>query len=448
MLKYFKPLTAVALLFFLFFPLTVVAQPLAVKPVYPSAQINNASPVNITINSLSGTKVDDSINSNLGVGVKVYFFYGEGCPHCAREEIFLKKLTQERPNVTVQDFEVWYNQDNAKLISNIIQKLNFDLKAGSVPLTFIGAQAISGYYTDETTGAQIKQIVDYYQAKGDPDPIGKIIVEEKTATPPAPDSQIIGNDNLSQIKPIIKVPFVGQINAQNFSLGALSVVIGLIDGFNPCAMWVLLFLISMLLGMKNRRRMWAIGLAFIITSGIVYFIFMAAWLNLFLFIGFLFWIRMAIGIVAIASGVYQLREFYANRDGTCTVAGETKRQKIVSRIKNIISEQSFALALAGVIVLAAAVNMVELVCSAGLPAIYTSILSAAGLPAWQYYGYLLIYILFYILDDIAVFVVAMVTLQVVGITKKYVRFANLAGGIIILIIGILLIFKPAWLLFG
>ena len=413
MLKYFKPLTAVALLFFLFFPLIVVAQPLAVEP------------------------------------VKVYFFYGEGCPHCAREKIFLEQLIKERPGVSVRPFEVWYNQDNAKLISNIIQKPNFDLKAGSVPLTFIGAQAISGYYTDETTGAQMKQIVDYYQAKGDPDPIGKIIVGEKTATPPAPDSQIIGNDNLSQIKPsIIKVPFVGPINAQNFSLGALSVVIGLIDGFNPCAMWVLLFLISMLLGMKNRRRMWAIGLAFIITSGIVYLMFMAAWLNLFLFIGFLFWIRVAIGIVAIASGVYQLREFYANRDGTCTVAGETKRQKIVSRVKNIISEKSFILALAGVIVLAAAVNMVELVCSAGLPAIYTSILSAASLPAWQYYGYLLIYILFYILDDIAVFVIAMVTLRVVGITKKYVQFANLAGGIIILIIGILLIFKPAWLLFG
>ena len=413
MLKYFKILKGGAMLFFLFFPLIVVAQPLAVEP------------------------------------VKVYFFYGEGCPHCAREKIFLEQLIKERPGVSVRPFEVWYNQDNAKLISNIIQKLNFDLKAGSVPLTFIGAQAISGYYTDETTGAQIKQIVDYYQAKGDPDPIGKIIVGEKTATPPAPDSQIIGNDNLSQIKPsIIKVPFVGPINAQNFSLGALSVVIGLIDGFNPCAMWVLLFLISMLLGMKNRRRMWAIGLAFIITSGIVYLMFMAAWLNLFLFIGFLFWIRVAIGIVAIASGVYQLREFYANRDGTCTVAGETKRQKIVSRVKNIISEKSFILALAGVIVLAAAVNMVELVCSAGLPAIYTSILSAASLPAWQYYGYLLIYILFYILDDIAVFVIAMVTLRVVGITKKYVQFANLAGGIIILIIGILLIFKPAWLLFG
>jgi len=382
--------------------------------------------------------------------VNIYFFYGDGCPHCATEEAFLKKLESERPNVSVHRFEVWYNRDNAALISSIIQKFNFNLKASSVPITFIGGQAISGYYTDETTGVQIAQGVDYFQAAGDPNYIGQAIADENGNNNTAGDKNlIIYNDSASESKPkTISLPFVGQINAQNFSLGALSVIIGFIDGFNPCAMWVLVFLISLMLGMKNRRRMWAIGLTFIVTSGIVYLMFMTAWLNVFLFVGFLFWIRLGIGLVAIASGAYQLREFYKNREGTCTVASESKRQKIMNQIKSIIAEKSFFLAFIGVIGLAVAVNMVELVCSAGLPAIYTSILSAAQLPVWKYYGYLLIYILLYMLDDIMVFTVAMVTLRIVGITKKYVRFANLAGGIIILIIGILLIFKPAWLLFG
>jgi glutaredoxin len=381
--------------------------------------------------------------------VNIYFFYGDGCPHCAAEEVFLQKLQSERPNVKVHRFEVWNNRDNAKLISSIIQKLNFNLKASSVPITFIGGQAISGYYTDETTGVQIAQGVDYFQAAGDPDYIGKTIANEKAADGASDKNLTIYNDSVSKEKPKeINLPFFGAINTQNLSLGALSVVIGFIDGFNPCAMWVLIFLISLMLGMHNRKRMWVIGITFIFTSGFVYLMFMAAWLNLFLFIGFLFWIRLIIGAVAIASGAYQLREFYINRDGACKVASENKRRKIFEQIKTIINEKSFVLAFVGVIGLAAAVNMVELVCSAGLPAIYTSILSAADLPTWKYYGYLLIYILLYMLDDILVFTAAMVTLHVAGITKKYVRFANLAGGIIILIIGILLIFKPAWLLFG
>jgi len=383
--------------------------------------------------------------------VNIYFFYGQGCPHCAAEEAFLKKLESERPNVKVHRFEVWYNQSNAQLLSRVIQKLNFDLKATSVPITFIGGQAISGFYTAETTGAQIAEGVDYFQAAGDPDYIGKAIadIENKQDNSGMGDKNVVVyNDSTSASKPkTIPLPFFGQINAQNFSLGALSVVIGAVDGFNPCAMWVLIFLISMMLGMKNRRRMWAIGLTFILTSGVVYLMFMTAWLNVFLFVGFLFWIRLLIGLVAIVSGIYQLREFYKNREGTCEVASETKRKKIMNQIKSIIAERSFFLAFIGVIGLAAAVNMIELVCSAGLPAIYTSILSAAHLPWWQYYGYLLIYIFLYMLDDIIVFTVAMVTLHVVGITKKYVQLSNLIGGIIILIIGLLLIFKPAWLLF-
>ncbi|MFA6551285.1 MAG: hypothetical protein WCV41_02020 [Patescibacteria group bacterium] len=381
--------------------------------------------------------------------LNIYFFYGEGCPHCAAEEVFLKKIQSERPNINIQRFEVWNNPDNAKLIGSIIKKLNFDLKASSVPLTFIGGQAVSGYYNDETTGVQLTQIIDQYQAIGDPDPVGKMIADEKNSDGADAKNLTIYNDSVSNEKPkIINLPFLGAVNAQNFSLGALSATIGFIDGFNPCAMWVLIFLISMMLGMHNRRRMWAIGITFIVTSGVVYLMFMTAWLNLFLFIGFLFWIRLGIGVVAIASGAYQLREFYVNRDGACKVASDTKRQKIMNQIKTIISERSFFLAFVGVIGLAAAVNMVELVCSAGLPAIYTSILSAAHLPVWKYYGYLLIYIFLYMLDDIVIFTVAMATLHIVGITKKYVRFSNLFGGIIILIIGILLIFKPAWLFFG
>ena len=109
---------------------------------------------------------------------------------------------------------------------------------------------------------------------------------------------------------------------------------------------------------------------------------------------------------------------------------------------------NFLIALVGIVLLAAAVNLVELVCSAGLPAVYTQVLILSGLPAWQYYVYLLLYIIFFMLDDLFVFFIAMSTLKMAFISAKYTRYSNAIGGILMLIIGILLIFRPDWLFFG
>jgi len=386
--------------------------------------------------------------------VNIYFFYGDGCPHCAEEERFLDKLKIEIPSIKIHNFETWYSSDNDKILQNIIKAS--DLRISGVPIAFIGDRIISGYLNDKTTGTEIRSAVEYFQAIGDPDLVGKILaqnnpIKDRTSEEgekPTKDLTIYG-DGISSKKPeIINLPIFGAMKVKNFSLPILTIVIGFLDGFNPCAMWVLLFLISMMLGMQNRKRMWAIGLSFIIASGAVYFIFMATWLNIFLFVGFIFWIRLLIGLVALVSGWYQLREFRRNKDGACKVVDEKKRIKIFTQVKGIIQEKSFVLALIGIIGLAAAVNMIELICSAGLPAIYTSILSVADLAPWQYYAYLFLYILIFMLDDMVVFVLAMVTLKMVGFTQKYVRAANLIGGIIMLIIGILMILKPEWLLFG
>lgn len=246
----------------------------------------------------------------------------------------------------------------------------------------------------------------------------------------------------------LTLPIIGTIQIANLSLPLLSVVIGLLDGFNPCAMWTLFFLISLLLSMKDKRRMWILGTVFIITSAFVYFLFLSAWLNFFLILGFLFWIRIIVGLVALGAGIYNLRDYYVNREGACKVTGSEKRRKTFDKLKSITHERSFILALGGIILLALAVNLIELVCSAGLPAIYTQILSLNTLSAWQYYSYILIYIFFFMLDDLFVFAVAMITLHAVGIQSKYARFSRLIGGILMLIIGVLLLFKPELLMFG
>ena len=223
---------------------------------------------------------------------------------------------------------------------------------------------------------------------------------------------------------------------------------GFLDGFNPCAMWALIFLISLLLGMEDRKRMWLLGMAFIAASAFVYFLFMAAWLNLILLFGFVLWIRIGIGILAILSGGYSIRDALTTRALECTLAGGEERQAYREKLKNIISQNSLILSLCGIIVLAFMVNLIEIVCSAGFPAIYTQVLSLSQLPSWQYYSYILLYILFFMLDDMFVFVAAMLTFEITGMTTKYVRIARFVGGLLMLLIGMLLIFKPQWLMFG
>ena len=167
-----------------------------------------------------------------------------------------------------------------------------------------------------------------------------------------------------------------------------------------------------------------------------------------LFLGFIVWIRIIIGLVALGSGGYNLREWWVNREAYCKVTKNEKRQRIFTKLKEITQNKKFLMALGGIILLAFAVNLVEAICSAGLPAIYTQILTLSDLSTLGYYSYILLYILVFMLDDLIVFFIAMITLKAVGLSGKFSRASNLIGGILMLIIGLILIFKPEWLMFG
>ena len=194
--------------------------------------------------------------------------------------------------------------------------------------------------------------------------------------------------------------------------------------------------------------MWLLGTAFIVASAFVYFLFMAAWLNLILLFGFVLWVRIGIGVLAILSGGYSVRDALTTKALECKVTGHEGRKALREKLKDIIGRNSLILSLCGIIVLAFMVNLIEIVCSAGFPAIYTQVLSLSSLPAWQYYAYILLYILFFMIDDLFVFVAAMLTFEITGMTTKYVRVARIVGGLLMLLIGVLLIFRPQWLMFG
>ncbi len=370
--------------------------------------------------------------------VYLTIFYGDGCPHCHDELLYLDILRAEFPNLIIRKLEVWSDVENARLMSKTGQAMS--LKISGVPLTIIGNEAISGYFNDKITGARIRSIVTRHSEIGCSDTVGQLSGE----------SPGLGSTECrpTSTSTVINLPFLGTIDFADWSLPLLTILIAALDSLNPCAMWVLLFLISLLFGMENRLKMWILGGLFLLTSVFSYFIFLAAWLNVFLFLGFIYYIRISVGIFAILSGIFYLRQWWREKNGGCHVTNQDQRRKIMDSLRSITQQKTIWLALIGMVALAFVVNLIELVCSAGLPAIYTQVLALANLPPWRYYLFLLLYVFVYILPSLLVFIVAMKTMRAFGLSTKYARWSNLIGGIVILLLGIMLIFRPSLIMFG
>lgn len=378
--------------------------------------------------------------------ISYVLFHLKTCPHCQEEIRFINSTLMPKYGqyIDLQMYEVSTPENQQKFEE---YGYYYKVPVGTVPVAFIDGEMINGYTNDKSTGKQIMNIVET-----------KLVERGILAPPETADS--IGNSTDNQATnctivngepTCITIPLVGTIDPTSFSLPLLTVVLGLLDGFNPCAMWVLLFLISLLLGMEDKSRMWLLGSIFIIASGVVYFVFMAAWLQLLLFIGMITAIRIVIGVVGITIGGKNLWDFWKNRKAegvVCEVSGKEGTKRTFDKIKDIVHRKSLWWSLIGIVILGFSVNLVELACSAGFPAMFTQVLALNDLPMWKRYIYMFFYIVFYMLDDMVVFVIAMVTLKSKMIGGKYAKYGNLIGGLLIFILGFLLIFKPEWLMFS
>ena len=376
--------------------------------------------------------------------IKVYLFHGDGCPHCAEETKFLDKLEKKYSEIKVIKYEVWNDKSNALLMKRVGSK--YDVATNSVPFTVISGTTLSGY--SESTGVTIERIIKYYKKN----PKENIDYVSKIKNGTLDDVEIVDYfneyDSKTDESTKIDIPILGKVNLKNFSLPTASILIGLVDGFNPCAMWVLLFLISMLLGMKDKKRMWILGITFLVVSALVYMAIMLSWFNIVINVMASVIFRRIISITAIVGAIINIKSFFTSNDSGCEVVDDKKRKKVITRIKKFTKEKSLMLAIGGVILLAISVNVIELACSAGLPLVFTQLLALNEVGTVGSFFYTLLYILFFLLDDIIVFAIAMRTANIKSISTKYNKYSHLVGGIIMLLIGILLLVKPEWLMFN
>ncbi|RJX32050.1 MAG: hypothetical protein C4516_05280 [Oxalobacter sp.] len=384
--------------------------------------------------------------------VNIHVFWSKGCIHCKKALRFLEDLEAREQVVRVIRHEVTGTKEDMELFLSVAK--HFDIAQPGVPLFVIGSQFFLGYGDDATTGQTLRAEIMQCQAKGC-DEI--LLLKENTSR----GSKLTGAPSLkrnvaasrhesttpgeSAFK-TIRLPLVGEMEWHTLSLPVLTILLAAADGFNPCAMRVLVFLLGLLVGVENRWRRFMLGGAFVMASAIVYYLIMTAWLNALLFFGMVIWIRMAIGGVALGVGAWSLREFFINPGGTCKVTAAPARRAVLDRLKTFALSPNLILALVGMVLLAFAVNIVELLCSAGIPATYTQVLALNNLSSWQYHAYIGLYVLVFMLDDLLIFTGAMLAMEVTGLGTRYSRWARLFGGVILMAVGVMMIAKPEWLM--
>lgn len=243
----------------------------------------------------------------------------------------------------------------------------------------------------------------------------------------------------------VRVPFWGKLNVDRLGLPLFTVAVGLVDGFNPCAMWVLLFLLSLLVNLKDRRKILAVAGTFVVISGLAYFAFMAAWLSVFLIFGLLRWAQVLLAVLAITVGTIHIKDFFAFKQGVSLSIPESVKPGIYARVRRIVMAESLLGAVIGASVLAVLVNIIELLCTAGLPAMYTEILTLRRLPIWVNYLYLGLYNVAYMFDDMLMVGLVVVTLDRRKMQEQQGRWLKLLSGSVILLLGVVMLFRPEWL---
>jgi len=354
----------------------------------------------------------------------IYFFWGDGCPHCLKEKPFLDEMKNKYPRIEIKAYEVWHNKENAGLFAKMTKA--YGIKNVGVPTTFINDRAFIGFSDD--IARKLVTDIDYCVRRGCGDPAAKLSTR-----------------SIKRESETITLPLFGKVDPSGMSLPVFTIIIGGLDSFNPCAFFVLFFLLSLMIHARSKKRMLLIGGTFIFFSGFIYFIFMAAWLNFFLLTGQLAIITTIAGGVSIIIAGINIKDFFFFRKGISLAISEKAKPKLFERMRNLLKSTSVPSMIAGTIVLAIAANSYELLCTAGFPMVFTRVLTLHNLPLLQYYLYLVLYNIVYVIPLAVIVLIFTITLGARKLTEWQGRKLKLISGMMMLGLGAVLVINPALL---
>lgn len=370
----------------------------------------------------------------LAAELSLYFYTAENCPHCQEYRPQIEALVGKYPEVTLVEKDIWVDRQAFKELIDLLAT-HGDL-AVATPTVFVADRVWVGL--DQHKLAELDELLAACLQNGCPDALERLdlkVAEQPQVALPAPPSQEPAAET-------VMLPWLGEMDARAVSLPLVTLILGLLDSFNPCAFFVLLFLLSLMVHAHSRTRMLAVGLVFVLFSGLIYFLFMAAWLNLFLLTGGTALITLLAGVVALLIGLFNIKDFYLFHRGPSLSIPERVKPTLYHRTRNLLQSASYPSLLGGTALLAIAANSYELLCTAGFPMVYTRILTLKALPAWQYYAYLALYNLVYIIPLLLIVILFAVTLGAHRLTERQGRLLKLVSGVMMAELGLVLLSVP------
>ena len=377
-------------------------------------------------------------------GVIIHLFQRDDCRHCEDEKVFLENLLREDPNLKLESHFV--NDGGKEVFTQIVESAGLPKVT---PITFIEGFVIQGFDTEETTGKQMGDIIAETRGK-------ELLTLENFLKNPKPksifDTKAFCEEETgicSAERPVfnVSIPFTGKtINLFDYSLPILSIILGFVDGFNPCAMWVLVIFLTVLIDVGSRKRMWQLAGLFIVAEAIMYYFILNVWFTAWDFVGLDAIITPIIGLVAMGAGLFFLNE-WRKGDTTCKVGNVESKKRTVNRIKKLATAEFTFATIIGAIFLAFSVNIIEFACSIGIPQAFTKVIEINPITFIHKQFLMLLYIIMYMIDDVIIFGIALYSFEKIGITSKYTHFSHLVGGALMLLLGALLIFYPQALIF-
>ena len=362
-------------------------------------------------------------------GATIYFFWGDGCPHCAEEEIFLKALVLEYPQIKIQDYEVWYDKANQKILKKVADLMSFDPKG--VPVTIIGDKVWIGFreqYKAEMKAAVINCIANICQS-----PI------EAAVLPTAPISEVQKNSDQ-----VITLPLFGDVDLGKQSLAVSTLIIGFVDGFNPCSLWVISVLLALTLTSGSRTKVITVGLTYLLVTTLVYSLFILGVFTLFSYIGYLKWIQVIVALVAIGFGGINMKDYFWYKEGVSFTISDKHKPKLYQNMRDsVVTPRSLIGLISSTAVMAAGVSLIEFSCTAGFPVIWSNIMIANKVSGLYFALLLGLYMLIYLIDEIGVIAAAAITMKATKVEEKHGRILKLISGTIMLALGIVMLIEPA-----
>ncbi|MEK9629453.1 MAG: thioredoxin family protein [Nitrospinota bacterium] len=352
--------------------------------------------------------------------IRLHFFWSKTCPHCKKAKPFVHELAQSHSWLELNSYEISESPENSRLYRNLSKKIGKENLA--VPAFLFCGKALIGYLSKETTGIQLRS--ELLSCR-------RSLVREKS-----------GSVAIASEKNKISLPLLGDFSPKDMSLPAFTIVIAGLDAFNPCAFFVLLLMLSLLVNAKDRKKMLIIGGVFVFFSGFMYFIFMAAWLNLFLYLGEIRTITVIAAVIAIGVSLINIKDFFLFKKGISLSIPDSAKPNLYGRIRGLMNAPNLPTLILGTAMLAIVANSYELLCTSGFPMVFTRLLTLHQLTSLGYYIYLVLYNIIYVIPLMVIVWVFSRTLGARKLSEKEGRILKLVSGLMMLELGLLLLVAP------